>query len=937
MTNSQISAPNALITLLALCFVTLRSSTLVFQAHTPKTETVSRNEAVLSKSKIINIRQDQADIQHTLGATYYSLEEGLRAILMLSNQGPNLMPVQVSLFNATGERLDLEPVTLNANEMRSFDLRSYLSAKSGFERGSLQVKYVGKNLELGGVITLMNTERSLIFDEELIDLATAFKSSRLEGVWWLPSTNAEMRLVLSNTTDALLSVSVSAETTAPKQKMPVDVALGAHETRVLSLDDIAGKTARKLPTVGGISINHSGVKGGLLARAMVEEPATGYSDVIEFSDPGRAKTSKLNGAGLRIGEVAGYNLTQAVVAHNIGDTSTALTGRIPYTRSDGKAGVVTLAAMRLAPGEVRELEIATALKRSGVTAVAAAGLELEYTGEPGSIVVSARSVSRNGTQVFRIPLGDAELSSSTGIYPWSLEGNSSPVVYIKNVVSTSREYTMSLAFEGGEYVFGIKTLAAGQTAALDLRALRDHQVPDINGKTIPLYVTAGKAHWSMRGQLQHSFVGRLEQVDLVEGISFTAACGVCCPSSFSNAFIDPSSVIGAVGGSTQFTIRERDVDCFGNPSSYYPVNAFWFSTNTSVATVNSSGGAAAVGVGTAFIKGTITTTVYENCAAEAGNQEYCCNQINDSFTCSAECDVLAPTLTGPSSITRAGTATFTISNVGNGQVSGWQFSDGTNTVTRTTSTGSTTWSGVMVISGTVSVTVNQGGNTFSLSKSITVNARTGFAFSAVSASKVANGSSNGDGGTISTPNPPVSGGHVGSFHFRQKFSFQTTGINDGGPNQGFKYVTSLSNTFNSVTTAYLYVVPPDLENTSSTSTFYMMQCGNYNAQTNPGGFISGANLLAGVTRHEAGSANSHYNNYVIAQTVAANNLGVVGEMQIGAPSVSLTTFASNVTNTLNAKSNTILQATQVEPCAVNSDNICAFLGNINFSPYQSCQ
>lgn len=298
--------------------------------------------------------------------------------------------------------------------------------------------------------------------------------------------------------------------------------------------------------------------------------------------------------------------------------------------------------------------------------------------------------------------------------------------------------------------------------------------------------------------------------------------------------------------------------------------------------------------------------------------------------------VLAPTLTGPSSVTRGGSATFTIQNASsNAQISNWQFSDVTNTVTRTTGTGNTTWSGIMVKSGTVSVTVTKGGQTFPLSKSITVNARTGFAFSAVSTSKVANGSSNGDGGTISVPNPPVANQEIGRFYLRQGLNYKTASIADGGPNENFKYVTSVSpTTSGGGTTAYLYVIAPDLENTSST--FYVKQCGNYNAQTNPNGFISGANLLAGTVRHESGATNSHYQNYVTAQNSAANNLGVVGETQTGAPSVSFSTFTNDVGTTLGAKISAISQAAQVEPCAVNYSATCVLQGYVNYSPYQSC-
>jgi hypothetical protein len=139
-------------------------------------------------------------------------------------------------------------------------------------------------------------------------------------------------------------------------------------------------------------------------------------------------------------------------------------------------------------------------------------------------------------------------------------------------------------------------------------------------------------------------------------------------------------------------------------------------------------------------------------------------------------------------------------------------------------------------------------------------------------------------------------------------------------------------------TLYCYVISPDLENTNSD--FYKAQCGNYNAQTNPNGFISGANLLANAKRHEAGTTQSHYNNYVVAQNDSGNNLGTTAEAKIDGPSVTLDSFVKNVTTLLNNKKAAIDSAFAVEPCGasdVRLDANCTFQGNINFAPYQSCQ
>jgi hypothetical protein len=180
--------------------------------------------------------------------------------------------------------------------------------------------------------------------------------------------------------------------------------------------------------------------------------------------------------------------------------------------------------------------------------------------------------------------------------------------------------------------------------------------------------------------------------------------------------------------------------------------------------------------------------------------------------------------------------------------------------------------------------------------------------------------------------PQRRGDAVGAFCLAQYFSLNTAAVGDGGPNNGYSYVTSISSSSGSSTTSYFYVISPDLENSSST--FYKAQCGNYNSQTNPNGFISGANLLTDTTRHESGIVQSHYENYVVVQNTSTNNLGTVAEHMTGLESGQA--LATSVTSALNQNVQTITSATQVEPCSVQQDASCNFQGFINFQPYQSC-
>jgi hypothetical protein len=494
-----------------------------------------------------------------------------------------------------------------------------------------------------------------------------------------------------------------------------------------------------------------------------------------------------------------------------------------------------------------------------------------------------------------------------------------------------------LDFETGSYTLPIQILDPGQEVTIDIRRLRDTRTPDSIGRVIPREVTSGQATWHEHGP--QALIGRLEEFDVGAGVASSFSCpGPGCCISTDNVECDPGSMTGPVGETGYVKLLETTVlDC--NGATYGPfdvsADATWSSTNTSVVTVGSvtSSGVlcTCVGAGQANIHADFLGTVSEPDPLGSG-----CDTTSVPFPGDCPIDVNPPALVGPGSVTRAASATFTIQDAGtNAQISGWQFSDGTSTVSRTVSTSATTWSGIMVTSGTVSVTIVQGGVPFNLSTNVTVSARTGFAFTAIAATKVQNGFNCPISGVISVPSPPTqSGDAVGKFCLDQAFSFTFSSVGDNGPNQGFRYVLSVFNHSPTAITACSYVISPDLED--SGSTFFLAQCGNYNAQTNPNGFISGANLLADTTRHEAGTVQSHFNNYVQAQNNAANNLGVVGETRTGKPSDTESTFKDAVTSALNDAIARILTATQVEPCSVQQDANCVPQGFINFPPYQPC-
>ncbi len=541
---------------------------------------------------------------HLLAASYYSLKNGQRSRLLLNNKGPRPMEVKPTLFSMSGERYEVEPLIVEGASFQMIDLRSWVKdAGAQFREGSMKIFHLGKDLVLGAQVYVEEETHSLSFEEKFTELAT-MASSKLLGTWWLPSHKGNVLLAISNTSDSEVTVAVRADGALPAHAGIVTIELQPHETRLLDVQrDFFGKS-RGMSRFGGISLEHSGPAGAVLARGFAQETAKGYSLAVQFSDPQKSKTSGYQGAGLRLGTAGGDALTPVAVAYNAGDTEAIVTGRLPYTTTDGLTAYVTLPDIHLEPGETEEIDVAGAIKDAGMPQeVTGAGLEFEFSSAPGNVQMTALSVGGNGNQVFRLPLWDvAAQRSATGGYPWFIDGSSSTVVYLKNATAERQEYTLRVGFDGGEYLVGVKSIEPRQTLTFDIGELRDKQVPDDNGVTIPLTAHRGQIIWSVYGPDGLAMIGRSEQADALKGVSNNYACVSCCPDSYVSAKVEPVSASVGVSGTVTYVAKEQRSTCNGQPAGWYSVGATWSSLNTSVATVSSGGVATGAAPGTTNIK-----------------------------------------------------------------------------------------------------------------------------------------------------------------------------------------------------------------------------------------------------------------------------------------------------------------------------------------------
>jgi hypothetical protein len=81
------------------------------------------------------------------------------------------------------------------------------------------------------------------------------------------------------------------------------------------------------------------------------------------------------------------------------------------------------------------------------------------------------------------------------------------------------EIVVQINYPGGPYLLNPRRLAAGETVIYDLRKIRDEQIADSSGHTIPLSVTGGQFKWFIHGPGSGRLIGRAEMLSLSAGVT----------------------------------------------------------------------------------------------------------------------------------------------------------------------------------------------------------------------------------------------------------------------------------------------------------------------------------------------------------------------------------------------------------------------------------
>src|SRR5215471_12033598 len=466
---------------------------------------------------------------HIVHIPYFVKSENMTSILTLNNNMAVEATATVTLFNTKGQPLVLSAVSLAPQLPARFDL-SQLANKPDFGSGNVQVAFNGMSMGITSQVSVISTGRRLAF-ESVEDEAMDFSSSRLDGILWLPDSEAQARIALTNTTAAPVTATVSAVGRDEQRR----VTLGQHETELVEANGFIESAHGSSAPAVLVSIQHDASPGAVMVTGFAVNEETGFSTNFPFVDRTTVVSTRLAGAHVRAGLPnagegfpTGRRFSAPLILANAGAQPTQATVSLDYTM-DSIPHRIQVGMASLVPGQTRQFELSQALASRGIQGpLDDAGIDVTYTGQPGTVIGRLTSLDQTGDFAFDVPVKDplAAMMTVGGSYPWQLAGGTTTVVHLKNTINQKVEAIVQVRYNSGTYNPERIPLQPFQTVALDIGRIRDAQAPDIRGGVMPRDVESGQVEWF--GMTPGSLIGRAEAANISAGIASSFSCLTNC-------------------------------------------------------------------------------------------------------------------------------------------------------------------------------------------------------------------------------------------------------------------------------------------------------------------------------------------------------------------------------------------------------------------------
>lgn len=565
-------------------------------------------------------------VPQALYAVPWRVDNGFVSTIQIKNVlvvGP--LDVTPVLYMADGTEYDLHSVHLaiagvaeiSVNDALASAPASVAGHASVYGSAALRWQYLSPG-HVVATMQVLNVPASLsyTYSFNFIDPA-ASGPQHVEGLWWRRDRDVGGFVTVANMTGSPESVSLQALGAHGTALPPESMNLAPHAAQLIDLNEFTEALPAGENQAGGLRVQYTGNFGDVMVGGGLEDNREGYSANLPFCShpmaPAKPAHYTFASTGLMVGAPDpmmgfpnGTRFTPYAVLRNTTPAPLAITPRLNYV-AGGEPTSRKLAPIVLAPLETRQLDLATVLRSLGLGSFSGSlNVAFSFHGHVGDAMVATGSVDQTGTYVFEVePEGVGPASSKISSY-WTTANGWDTMFSLWNPGKQAEDIVVIFYYAdgSGNYKLPVHLAARGSTT-IDMAMLIMSQQPDAAGRVIPASEQLGSA------ELENA-KGNTTMVNLAISVgTFNVLAGTCCTNkvnccAYSNFQIAPANDSSLINTSMQCTAKATN--CDGAIYNFNGDVTSWSSSNTSVATITSSGVMTGIALGSVTISATFSPT-----------------------------------------------------------------------------------------------------------------------------------------------------------------------------------------------------------------------------------------------------------------------------------------------------------------------------------------
>ncbi len=592
-------------------------------------------------SKAVNAAPVKEGSEHTLYCGLWRTDGLFAATIRIKNVlviAP--LEVQPVLYMADGTAYNLPPVAVPSGGVSTISINQALAqipfsiAGHASEYGSAALTYrYSSPGHVFGSIQSLDVTHSLTFVYPFFETMKMDHPAlqTVEGLWWKHDAGVSGFVDLANITDKPKQVSLQLLDSRGKAAPPRFVSVPPRASRMLRLEDLS-EDFRLPQDSGGVRVEYQGPPGTLVITGGLLNETNGYSANIPFwlHDTESSAPFKITYgmAGLMVGKPdpmmmpgfpASTEFSLYLAVRNT--TERPLNAAFQLNYMNG-ASIVTrnLPNLQLRPFEATQVDMRSILKSAGLAKFSGmVNLSVSYTGHTGDLLLASGSVDQTGTYVFEVePQGVGPSNRKIGSY-WSVADGNDTMFNLWNPTDSAQDITATFYYGdgSGKYTLPVSLMPQGSTM-IDMGMLIAERMPDANKNVIPATVVQGSVSFISSDEIKRMNLIIAAGTFNVETATCGRICVNCC--AIRTPVLLPPNPSVPVGHTLQGSASGLDCTGVDEPLAV----GSWSSSETTVATVNSSGLMSGVAAGTATISGQLGDMTTEDGLLCANNTPPIC-------------------------------------------------------------------------------------------------------------------------------------------------------------------------------------------------------------------------------------------------------------------------------------------------------------------------